>query len=634
MRLKILALLAAIVLVAAACTSDEPAETVGEAPAAEERAAAETEIVALGPLTNGLEGYDIEEVAWNGYWYSRYNLGNLAMMSGLGVIFMPPMEGVMAMAGSVDQGPEGGEHVVMPSNAALLEAVYAGGDPAFANVFNGDPMDFTNWRWDEGQMDTRLLPAAQAQTIIKEVEWAKLFNNGGWAGAVEADFGAMDRFKGMALFTEAKLQAKFALDNLRNDDGLFVSVGRHNGAGVTHEDSTTDIADQYQMLQALSDLRMVLAAPQDFNGVYADDEFLAMLGPEVDALFSLVADLEPTTVTEFGIGAQAMVWFAVGTDNQALQSAALERLAAFGDALASAAPSDVVETARTVRGLVEAARVLGDPAHVDAAVRGFAALRSAYEPATGSFVGIDSLTAWEVGDIIGALNALRLNLAPHIERGDVEPMLVGFFEATINQGGLMRAVIPKEMEASPFELARLDNDVYFAYPGVPTPDAAGGANGTAAVDAAEIGFDRTTGTWAVIDDTFVTASTMHASNEMFWIWGFQDGFPEVFGTPGIDSSESDQAEGTVVEVVATEFAFAPTTLDLPAGQTITLRLRNEGAIQHNLEIPELGVLVEADGGATASVTFTVPESGGASFLCNIPGHREAGMEGTYAITGG
>ncbi|MFQ5879907.1 MAG: hypothetical protein ACE5IZ_07045, partial [Dehalococcoidia bacterium] len=46
----------------------------------------------LGPgpsgLRDGLPNFDFPTVTWNSYWYSRYNLGSLVMMSGLGLTFM------------------------------------------------------------------------------------------------------------------------------------------------------------------------------------------------------------------------------------------------------------------------------------------------------------------------------------------------------------------------------------------------------------------------------------------------------------------------------------------------------------------------------------------------------------------
>jgi uncharacterized cupredoxin-like copper-binding protein len=128
---------------------------------------------------------------------------------------------------------------------------------------------------------------------------------------------------------------------------------------------------------------------------------------------------------------------------------------------------------------------------------------------------------------------------------------------------------------------------------------------------------------------------MHASNEMFWVWGFQSGFPTVPGTPGLEHSGDQPTAGdaTVIEVVSSEFAFSPVELNFQPGQTVTLRLRNDGQILHNIEITELGVFVEAAAGQTAEVTFTVPDATAQlAFFCNIPGHRQFGMEGATNIS--
>lgn len=483
-------------------------------------------------LQGGLAEFDIDAVTWNSYWYSRYNLGTLAMMSGLGVTFEPPVEAVQAMVQMVDQGPEDGEHVVMPKNAALLRAVFAGGDAQFVAAPNGDPTDLSNYRWDPAKMDTTLTPSAQAQAIIKEVEWAKFFN-GGWAGGVTDAFGAMDRFKGIVLFAEAKQQADFALQNLRNEDGLFIASARFSDDQVVPEDASVQAGDQYQMLQALADLHMVLQRPELYNGIYADDEFRDLVGQAADELFAKVVDLEPSGVAELSLGTQALTWFAATTEDDDLREQALGELRSLGDELAAAPRAGTVERAVAIRGLVESGRVLGEAAHLDAAAEDFQALLDAYDPATGSFADVSTLSNWQVGDILGALNTLRLNAGDAVQEDEVERTLIGFFEAVINKGGLMQAVIPKEMEASPFELERVTNDLFFAYPGIPTPDAAGGPYGSAAVDAGELRFDAGAGRWEVSDRRFDTAGAMHTSNEMLWTFGFISGFPTVEGASAL-----------------------------------------------------------------------------------------------------
>ena len=65
-----------------------------------------------------------------------------------------------------------------------------------------------------------------------------------------------------------------------------------------------------------------------------------------------------------------------------------------------------------------------------------------------------------------------------------------------------------------------------------------------------------------------------------------------------------------------------------------MRLVNDGAILHNIDIPELGVFVEAEAGATVEVTFTVPGSPAAfTWFCSVPAHQEAGMEAGGTIGG-
>ena len=94
-----------------------------------------------------------------------------------------------------------------------------------------------------------------------------------------------------------------------------------------------------------------------------------------------------------------------------------------------------------------------------------------------------------------------------------------------------------------------------------------------------------------------------------------------------------ETAATVIEVGATEFAFAPMNLVLKSGSTVTVQLRNNGAVVHNFEMPDLGVFVESVPGVTEEVTFTVPtDPGTVSFWCNVAGHREAGMEGTVIIS--
>jgi plastocyanin len=78
-------------------------------------------------------------------------------------------------------------------------------------------------------------------------------------------------------------------------------------------------------------------------------------------------------------------------------------------------------------------------------------------------------------------------------------------------------------------------------------------------------------------------------------------------------------------------SFDKTSLEASAGD-VTIDLTNESSTPHNVEIQGMGVDEVSDTitGSTTSVTATL-EPGTYEFFCAIPGHREAGMEGTLTV---
>lgn len=74
------------------------------------------------------------------------------------------------------------------------------------------------------------------------------------------------------------------------------------------------------------------------------------------------------------------------------------------------------------------------------------------------------------------------------------------------------------------------------------------------------------------------------------------------------------------------YAEAPDTV--PTGD-LTFVLENQGAIEHNIVIEELGdeLIVEAAAGEIATGDVSL-EAGDYTYYCSVAGHREAGMEGT------
>jgi len=88
----------------------------------------------------------------------------------------------------------------------------------------------------------------------------------------------------------------------------------------------------------------------------------------------------------------------------------------------------------------------------------------------------------------------------------------------------------------------------------------------------------------------------------------------------------------VVEVVAEDVTLPDSSYEATAG-TVTVRYTNEGAIPHTLVIEDVdGFKLEvAANGDEAEGTADL-EAGSYVLYCDVPGHREAGMEATLAVS--
>ena len=88
--------------------------------------------------------------------------------------------------------------------------------------------------------------------------------------------------------------------------------------------------------------------------------------------------------------------------------------------------------------------------------------------------------------------------------------------------------------------------------------------------------------------------------------------------------------GDATEVVASDFTFDPGKLTLEPGAKVELTLTNEDSTTHSFTSDDLGVDIEAAGGASASTSFTAPNSGTAEFHCTF--HTQ--MTGKITVGGG
>jgi len=95
-------------------------------------------------------------------------------------------------------------------------------------------------------------------------------------------------------------------------------------------------------------------------------------------------------------------------------------------------------------------------------------------------------------------------------------------------------------------------------------------------------------------------------------------------------ADGDGDEGAVFTAEDIKYVSAPDTI--PAG-TATFTLINDGAAPHDVTIEELGDVhvVHADGGTSETGTVELEAGETYTYYCSIPGHRGAGMEGTFTV---
>jgi plastocyanin len=99
--------------------------------------------------------------------------------------------------------------------------------------------------------------------------------------------------------------------------------------------------------------------------------------------------------------------------------------------------------------------------------------------------------------------------------------------------------------------------------------------------------------------------------------------PEV---PGFNAGE--------VWVASTEFKFVPATVRVITGRSVTLVLDNSQAeTEHGIKLPAFGFYLMARGGQVTRKAFIFDKPGEYDFMCDLPGHQEAGMKGKLIVGG-
>lgn len=97
---------------------------------------------------------------------------------------------------------------------------------------------------------------------------------------------------------------------------------------------------------------------------------------------------------------------------------------------------------------------------------------------------------------------------------------------------------------------------------------------------------------------------------------------------GCGSSKSGSA--ATVKMEADDFYFEPADVEATVGKATTLTIENEGKVEHNFSITELGVTKDIEAGKKANLAFTPKQSGTLQFFCKY--HVAQGMKGSLGVS--
>ena len=98
------------------------------------------------------------------------------------------------------------------------------------------------------------------------------------------------------------------------------------------------------------------------------------------------------------------------------------------------------------------------------------------------------------------------------------------------------------------------------------------------------------------------------------------------------SSDAGAVLGSI-EIEAFDLGFTPATIEVEAPGRYEITLNHTGAIPHDVTFADGATSGMVDGGQSGTMEVDIPAEG-LTFICSIPGHAQAGMEGVVTVKGG
>ncbi len=101
---------------------------------------------------------------------------------------------------------------------------------------------------------------------------------------------------------------------------------------------------------------------------------------------------------------------------------------------------------------------------------------------------------------------------------------------------------------------------------------------------------------------------------------------------GCGKSQPSSGKASEVTLMLTEFKFSPDTLNVKVGEHVKVTLDNtKGTLKHNIKQADLNIDTAVEAGQKATFEFTPTKAGTFDFVCDVAGHKEAGMVGKIVV---
>jgi len=124
------------------------------------------------------------------------------------------------------------------------------------------------------------------------------------------------------------------------------------------------------------------------------------------------------------------------------------------------------------------------------------------------------------------------------------------------------------------------------------------------------------------------------------------------GNMDMGTVASGQGPDVVIDIGVRNMRYEPASIEVPAGKTVQLNLRNMDGMEHDMQVDGLMVEMMDDGemagdhpgmsagavamhtvaNGTASMVFRTQQTGTFEFYCTLPGHKDGGMVGEMKVS--